>query len=170
MLESLKEKLCICSYNSTGFGLGAQNYIKTLLLFSDILCIQEHFLLDSKDRKYSNTNKLVKTLGSQHHMFIVPAHKDSTQISRGRGKGGLVTLWKKELTKFVTKIPCNNYRLQATKFTMNSLDLLVINSYFPCDPRVDNFDDAEVVNLLADLRIVIELSGCDNVIVAGDLN
>ena len=84
--------LCISSYNSTGFGLAAQNHMNSLLLFSDILCVQEHFLIDGKDKKHSNTNKLRITFGNNHDMFIVPAVKDSNQVSRGRGKGGLVTL------------------------------------------------------------------------------
>ena len=55
--------------------------------------------MDCKNKKYSNTNKLVKILGNSHEMFIVPAFKDNNQVSRGRGKGGLVTLWKKRAYK-----------------------------------------------------------------------
>ena len=29
-----------------------------------------------------------------HDVFIVPAIKDKTQVSRGRGGGGLATIWK----------------------------------------------------------------------------
>ena len=46
----------------------------------------------------------------------------------------------------------------------------MINSYFPCDPRTDNFDDSELITLLADLRSVIQSSECNNVLLAGDLN
>ena len=67
--------MCVTSVDSTGFSLAVQDYIETLLLFSDILCIQEHFLLDSKDRKYSNTDKIRKKFGSNNDMFIVPAVK-----------------------------------------------------------------------------------------------
>ena len=169
-LSSSTDKLCVSSYNSTGFGLAAQNYMDTLLLFSDVLCIQEHFLQDCKDKKHSNTNKLRNKFGNQHDMFIVPAAKDSTQVSRGRAKGWLATLWKKSLTKYVSKVKCSNFRLQATKFGLPSGDILVINSYFPCDPRTDNFDDTELVNLLADLRSTIEQSECLNVMIAADLN
>ena len=127
--------MCITSYNSTGFGLAAQNYMDTLLLFSDILCIQEHFLQDCKDKKHSNTNKIRNKFGSQHDMFIVPATKEATQVSRGRAKGGLATIWKKSITKYVSKVKCSNYRIQATKFSLPGSEALVINTYFPCDPR-----------------------------------
>ena len=144
--------------------------MKSLLLFSDILCVQEHFLLDSKNKKHSNTNKLVSVLGSSHDMHIVPAHKDNNQVSRGRGKGGLVTLWRKELTKYVSKIDCSNYRIQATKFNFSGNSLALINAYFPCDPKVENFDESDLLNLLADIRAAIESADCLNVILAGDLN
>ena len=48
-------QLCISSFNSTGFGLHQQKYIETLLLFSDIFCLQEHFLLDAKDKRITVT-------------------------------------------------------------------------------------------------------------------
>ena len=135
-MEYIKESIFITSYNSTGFGLAAQNYSNTLLLFSDVLFIQEHFLLDNnKDKKHSNTNKLVNVLGNTHDMSIVPAFKPTTYISRGRGQGGLVTLWRKELTKYVSKIHCSNFRLQATKFTFEKNNLLVVNAYFCLRPE-----------------------------------
>ena len=56
MANTITDSICITSYNSTGFGLGQQAYIETLSLFSDIVCIQEHFLLDAGDKKYSNSN------------------------------------------------------------------------------------------------------------------
>ena len=51
----------VTSYNSRGFAENKQKYIDTLLLFSDILCVQEHFLLSSNDKKHSNMN--VKQVG-----------------------------------------------------------------------------------------------------------
>ena len=86
-MDISKNSLCVTSYNSTGFGIGVQNFISTLSLFSDIVCIQEHFLLDSKDKNHRNTNKLRKALEYKYDMFIAPAYKDDNQVSRGRGKG-----------------------------------------------------------------------------------
>ena len=155
--------MCITSYNSTGFGAAAQNYIETLLLFSNILCLQEHFLLDSQDKlrsRYNNT----------HGMFIVPAYKDYSQVCKGRGSGGLATMWNKNLTKYVSKVKCSNHRIQATKFSLPSGPLLVVNSYFPGDPRTENFDDTELLTLLTDIRLSVRESDCHNILLAGDLN
>ena len=130
---------------TTGFGIGVQSFMKTLALFSDILCIQEHFLLDNQSKTYSNTDKLQRLCNDRYDMFIVPAHKDNFQVSRGRGSGGLATLWNKSLTKYVSKVKCSSYRLQATKFSFPSGSLLILNTYFPCDPRTINFDDEELL-------------------------
>ena len=103
-MQPSTKNLCITSYNSTGLSLAAQDFISTLSLFSDILCIQEHFLLDSKSKKYSNTDKLRNLFGAKYDMFIVPAFIDITQVSKGRGKGGVATLWDKSLTRYVCQV------------------------------------------------------------------
>ena len=158
------------SFNTTGFGLGIQNYMDTLLLFSDILCIQEHFLQDSKDKRYSNTNKLRNKYGDNFDMFIVPALKTNDQVSKGRARGGLATLWRKHYTKYVSRIPCSNFRLLGTKFLMPNSSILIINCYFPCDPRGSQFDETDLLNTLTDIEGIIRQAGCNDVILAGDMN
>ena len=126
--------------------------------------------MDSQDRKYSNTDKIRKKFGNQFDMFIVPAAKDTKQVSKGRGKGGLVTLWNKSLTKYVSRVSSSNFRVQATKFTFPEASILVINSYFPCDPRVENFDDTEILNTLAEIVSIARRTDCPNIFLSGDLN
>ena len=170
MMGPKMNDICICSYNSTGFGLAAKNHIRALSLFSDIICVQEHFLLDAKDKNHSNAQKIKSEFGNIFDMSIVPAVKEETQVSRGRGKGGLVTLWKKNLTQFVTKVNNVGFRIQTTTFKFSSGDFLLIICYFPCDPKKENADDSELLNLLADIRSIIMTSQCDNVLIVGDLN
>ena len=141
-----------------------QNFIKTLTIFSDILCVQEHFLLDSGDKKHSNTNKLRTAFGDTHDMFIVPAFKENDVITRGRGKGGLVTMWKKCYTKYVTKIKCDNFRIQATKFNFPNAELLIINLYFMVDPQNNNFNDNELLSLLAEIDMIVTSSNSSNLL------
>ena len=169
-MQLSKTSLCITSYNSTGLGIASQNFISTLSLFSNIICLQEHFLLDSKSKTYSNTNKLRKLFGNKYDMFIVPASKDTSQVSRGRGKGGLATLWDKSLTKYVSQVKCSSFRLQATKFKFPSGSFLVINTYFPCDPRVNDFNEEELLHLLAEIKNIMNIQACRCNLVLGDLN
>ena len=163
------DSLCVTSYNSTGFSQSKIDFIKTLLLFTDIFCLQEHFLLTSKDRKHSNTDKIRKAFGQSYDMFIKPALKNNSEISAGRAKGGLCTMWKKGLTKYVSQIETKNDRIQATKFSFSSCNILVINAYFMCDPRV-NFDDSELTTLLEEIRRLVDVSECQNISLNGDLN
>ena len=134
------------------------------LYFYLVLYIQEHFLLDSKSKNHSNTNKLRNDLGINHDMFIVPATKDITQVTKGRGKSGLVTLWKNCLTRYVSKIDTSNFRIQATKFSIPGSHFVLVNAYFPCDPRVDNFDEGEILSILAEIQTIVDESNCSNVI------
>ena len=168
-MQSSHSSICITSYNSTGFGLGTVKFIETLLSFSNIICLQEHFLQDAGDRKHSNTNKIRKSFPN-HDMFINPAYKADNRVSRGRAKGGLATIWHPGLTKYVSKIKCSNFRIQATKFSFPHGPFLLLNTYFPCDPRVENFDDGELNHLLNDVKTAIEQSECLNILIAGDLN
>ena len=168
-MQLSKKPICITSYNSTGLGLGTVKFIDTLLLFTNILCLQEHFLQDSGDKKHSNTNKLRKSFPN-HDMFINPAYKSDTRVCKGRAKGGLATLWHPSLTKYVSKIKSDNFRLLGTKFSFPSGTILIINSYFPCDPRTAAFDDTEILGTLADITSMIDSADCQSVLIAGDLN
>ena len=103
-------------------------------------------------------------------MLILPAYKETNRVCRGRAKGGLATLWHPSLTKYVSKVKCENFRLQGTKFSFPSGPLLIVNSYFPCDPRKEEFDDHELLQLLADLSNLIDNADCLNVFLAGDMN
>ena len=169
-MDATRHTLSFCSYNSTGFGVGTQNFIDNLLVFSDILCLQEHFLQDCNDKKHSNTDILKNRLGSLHDMYIVPAKKDASQVSKGRGKGGLATIWNRSLTKYVKRVHCTNFRLQATLFEIPDCTLLVINTYFPCDPRSEQADITELLELLSDIENVIENNVATNILLTGDLN
>ena len=103
-------------------------------------------------------------------MYIAPAHKNTSQVSKGRGKGGLATLWDRSLTKYVSKVPTESFQLQGTKFSFPSGSFLLLNTYFPCDPRLQNFDETELITLLAEIRQVMLRENCSNNLVLGDLN
>ena len=169
-MELSQNNLCVTSYNSTGLGLGVQNFLSTLSLFSNILCLQEHFLLDDKSKNYSNTDKLRNLFSDRYDMFIVPATKNNSQVTTGRGSGGLATMWDKSLTKYVAQIKCQSARLQATKFSLPCGSLLLLNTYFPCDPRVNNFEDEELLELLAEIKSTMNNQLCTYNLVLGDLN
>ena len=164
------QAFCVTSYNSGGMGLDRQNFINSLTLFSDIICVQEHFLLDTGGGKHSNTHKLKKCFGLTHDMYIKPAQKSNKVITKGRGSGGLVTMWKKCYTKYVTNIQCDSYRMQALKFTFPEAELLLFNLYFMVDTQNRNYGENELLFLLAEINRIITLTNCRNLLLVGDLN
>ena len=78
-------------------------------------------------------------------------------------------MWDKSLTRYVSKIPCDNYRLQFTKFSFPSGSLLLINLYNHCDPGHD-FDDTDLRATLNQIKLTIEKSECQAVLLGGDYN
>ena len=58
----------------------AQTYIEEVLLFSHVVCIQEHFLLTSQSKSHSNTDLLKKLYGNNQDMDIIPAVKHDNII------------------------------------------------------------------------------------------
>ena len=119
---------------------------------------------------HSNTNKLRKLLNHKYDMFIIPASKDETQVSKGRGKGGLATMWGKGLTKYVSQVKTDSFRLQATKFDLPSGSFLIINTYFPCDPRVNNFNEEELLSVLLEIKMLMNEQSCHYNLILGDFN
>ena len=70
----------------------------------------------------------------------------------------------------MTKVTSSSFRIQTTTFKFPCGDFLLINCYFPCDPRKDSYDDSELTKVLADIRSIILTSQCNNILLAGDLN
>ena len=108
-------------------------------------------------------------MNHKYDMFIIPAYKEDSQVSKGRGKGGLATLWDKGLTKYVSHVKTVSFRLQATKFDLPSGSLLLLNTYFPCDPRVNDFNEDEILALLLEIKTMMNEQACHFNLVLGGL-
>ena len=153
--------LKVISYNSTGFNVEKANFINFLLnsMDIDVFILQEHLHLRQ------NVFKIQREL-NKYESFILPAVKTSNKISAGRPSGGLSIFWKPSLNKIVNIIKHpNSFRVQGIEVGKN----LVINTYFPVDPRVANFDDFELLKCLEDIRWYFDNFQDHNIIIAGDL-
>ena len=49
-------------------------------------------------------------------------------------------------------------------------ELVLVNLYFMVDPQNNNFDDNELLSLLAELNRIIDEADCSNLLLAGDFN
>ena len=165
-LES--ESVYFLSYNSTGFNSQRADFLSDLCsqfgIQNCFLSVQEHWLLKGNIAKIENlmSNDLV--------VSSIGAFKDTVQVKRGRGIAGLSQIWHKSVDHLITKltIPCTN-RVQAVVVDLKS-KVLWLNTYFPGDPGVENFDETELRETLAGVKWAIENSEYDNILWCGDIN
>ena len=157
------EEISIISYNSRGFSNCKQDFVKLLTKLTGnvhtILCNQEHFLL-------RNNDYLVKQTLPDHHVVFKPAVKNSLD---GRPKGGLFMAVPLKYKDKVEDVSPDSFRIQCIILSLPSTKLLLINTYFPTDPKGD-FDENELLLLLADIRRLLEEKNFDSVIWLGDIN
>ena len=62
------------------------------------------------------------------------------------------------------------WRIQAIKIKFKGSTLLLINSYFPTDPRRANFDETDLQESLSHVKEVIRKNEFDDILWAGDIN
>ena len=126
-----------------------------------ILCNQENFIL--RDNSYK-----IKQALPDFQVVINPAIKKD--LSQGRPSNGMFIAFPDNIKNQVTDVSPGHWRLQAVKIKLMTSSLLLINSYFPTDPQRDNVDSADLLDTLGNIKRIIEVNPCDNILWAGDIN
>ena len=154
-----EEKVFFLSYNSRGFGSIKIDFINYL----DIpkVCNQENFVL--RDNSYKLTRALP---GFQ--VFINPAVKNSHDI--GRPKNGMFIAVPQSIKNSVTDVSPGFWRIQAVTIQFGSITTLLINSYFPSDPRRPDADESDLLETLGHIKNVIRKTEFSSLLWAGDIN
>ena len=154
------------SYNTTGWNNFKVDFINTILLtFAvQLFAVQEHFLLKE------NLYKL--DCFRDYEVFSIPAFKNNDSVHSGRPSGGLSLIYSHSVSQYVTRLTCpKSYRVHGLKINFPGADFLIINTYFPNDPRTNNFDDSELLNTLQDIKYLIDqVDESYNTVLMGDLN
>jgi len=156
----------VVSHNTTGWGKHKSEFILTLgeLLKAKVIGIQEHMLLKPNLYKLTGVFK-------EYEAFPIEAVKSTENLNQGRPSGGIALLWRKELNKYVTPLTSlKSSRVQGILLSINNTKLLIINSYFPTDPRVDIFDEWELQSALQDIRFLRENTPHNHCVLMGDIN
>ena len=156
-------KLKLISHNSTGWNELKGNYLIDLanLLEANFISVQEHFHLRPNVYKIENSMP-------GFNSFIVPATKQTNVVSSGRPTGGLALFWRKSIQNLVkVKLHPTSSRVHAVEFMSN---YLIINCYFPVDPKTANFDDFNLLSCLQDIQWYIDSHPNHTVVLAGDFN
>lgn len=159
-----KNNLCIYSYNSRGFSLEKQEIMKSLMTGTDryypILCNQENFLLKT------NSFKINQCLPDNKIIFK-RAIKESLD---GRPKNGMFIAIPNVIEHYVTDVSPNHWRVQAVILSTPKNKILLINTYFPTDPRINEFDTSDLLSTLSAISATMDENDYDNIIWGGDIN
>jgi len=156
------------SYNSRGFSRLKQDFMKFLLFDSceqgsviPILCNREDFIL--KDNAFK-----IRQAFPSFHILVNPAIKNS--LDSGRPGCGMFIAFPDSIKNHVEDISPNFWRVQAAKINFSNMRILLINSYFPTDPQRDYVDDTDLQETISYIKILVNNTDCEGVLLAGDLN
>ena len=158
---------CFYSYNSRGHALEKLKFMKNLISLSGceitIFALQEHFLL-------RNNLKTLDKFFDTSSVLSVPAFKNFSVHNRGRPQGGLSIIIPKVLRKHTKIIKCDSWRIQPILLNFNSVEYLIINSYFPTDKREENLSSPELEETLGCISSIISTNESRHICLLGDLN
>jgi hypothetical protein len=160
----MDKELCIYSYNSRGFDSIKREFIKTVTTTAGkslaVICNQENFVL--KSNAY-----LIRQALPDHHIFFNPATKEGLD---GRPKNGMFVAVPNLIKELVKDVSPHSKRMQSVMFSFDTCKILLINTYFPNDPKTSDFDDTELSLLLSQIKSAIDDNEFDHVIITGDIN
>ena len=154
------------SYNSTGIGPVQTQWIRDLMhtTGANFVGLQEHF------KNIKSLQRFFKTEFTNFDSFVLPAHREEGRDT-GRAKGGLAQLSLKQVGGVRReKVGSSGWRLQAQILHFEEFRLLWVNVYFPTDPRVVNFDEAELLVVQNELEAILDKGGYDGCLCGGDWN
>ena len=120
---------------------------------------QENFLL--KKNGYIAEQAL-----PEHRIIFKPAVKDSLE---GRPKGGMFIAVPVCFKDCITEVTVDSNRIQCVVASVAQCKLLLINSYFPTDPRGE-FDENDLVIILNKIQKLIDETDFHHLIIGGDIN
>ena len=102
--------------------------------------------------------------------YIVPGVRSEGKDT-GRAKGGLAQLAAKNLSLRKERVTTSQWRLQAQILhCAGGQRILWLNAYFPTDPRVQNYNEPELFEVLNEIEKLLENCEYDDCCLGGDLN
>ena len=85
--------------------------------------------------------------------YVIPAVRAAEQTC-GRARAGLAQLNTKQKDVKRIRVNCSNFRIQAQILELQSSRILWLNTYFPTDPQLQDYDDNELQEILEELRMI----------------
>ena len=152
----------ITSYNCKGFKYRNFDYLKHLFNGCDILLLQETWLYEFENREF-------KKVLPECQYYAVSQMDDSDICRVGRPFGGCAILYHSNLTCSFSPIITASQRICAVVIKSETLNILMITVYMPCD---DNSDQNFTIygEILYEISNLIHLYGGYDIILGGNFN
>ena len=126
-----------------------------------ILCNQKNFILKGNDY-------IIRKALPEFHVIFKPVTKEHLE---GRPKNGMFIALPVNLRNKVKDISPNSSMVQAMVLDTDSEKLMIINTYFPQDPKTVTYElDSDMEDGLAVIGNMMDSYQCNNVLIVGDLN
>jgi hypothetical protein len=153
------ESLIITTLNSRGFNASKPPFINDLLLRSDIVLHQEHWLSESQ----------LPMLCDLNSDFLVSAISgfDCSHVLQGRPFGGCAIFLRKSIDLYFERIECDSRRIIALLLKFKDVKLLLFNVYMPYESSINSDDFLMQLSLISD---IIDRFPDAQVIIGGDFN
>ena len=88
----------------------------------------------------------------------------------GRPKNGMFIAVPLEMKEYVLNVSPNHWRVQAAIIRSVNNNILIINTYFPTDPKVIEFDTTDLLSTLSSIKDVLQRNEYNSVVWTGDIN
>ena len=128
--------------------------------FVPILCNQENFLL-------LNNGYCVKQALHDCHIFFKKGEMDTIQE---RPKNGIFIAVPNKIKENIFEVSPHHWRIQAVIISASNSKVLIINTYFPTDPKTSDFDPTDILSTLDAINDVLTSNEFDHVIWSDDFN
>lgn len=156
--------LSISSLNVQGHGPDRLSYINNVCQNTDILLLQEHWLLDDQLK-----NNFFETNIQNVCCHGTSGIKDNVLLN-GRPYGGCAIMWRKDLVACIKPLHTQSERLCAIECKINNVSVIIFNVYMPVDTNYDMANLSLFESILEEIFRICEESDTQNCIVGGDMN
>lgn len=152
--------LSIVSYNARGFH-SSQSYVNELLNDCDILCLQEHWLLDQH----------IHNMNIRDDFTVMGVSgMDPERCLLGRPYGGCAIFYRQDLTSKISICQVSSRRFCAIRLKMcDSETLLLVCVYLPYDTGLTSVNQ-EYIETLGELVGFLDSQEYDDLAIVGDFN
>jgi exonuclease III len=150
----------VMSYNCRGFNVHKTGYIRSLLLRTDILFLQEHWLSGDQLRLLGDIDP--------QFVYVGVSGFGNSEILCGRPFGGCAIMWRSSLLASFEIVSTSSRRICALRMTSEEIKLLFVNVYMPYEG-----DEGMTAEFADELNVIENLVNDNNdchIIIGGDFN